>query len=235
MMRPIRLAAAAALVAVPALVVAATRPEGASGVAEQLRTEGITVSGTSVARSTPDQADMSFGVMTQGGTAGQALAANSTAMERVLVALRRAGIAAADLRTEHVSIQPRFSESGEEIVGYTAQNSVAVRVRDLAAVGTVIDAAVAAGANTVSGPALSRGDQSQLYRDALRAGVADARAKAEAIAAAAGVSLGRVVGVEEANAGETPMPYPAQASDRVPIEPGTQEIRASVVVTFAVV
>jgi uncharacterized protein YggE len=235
-MRPIRLLALASLAVVPALVVAAAGPERASGLAEQLRAEGITVGGTGIVRSVPDRADLSFGVLSQGRTATQALAANSTEMRRVIAAIREAGIAAADVQTQQVAIYPRFSESGEEILGYTAQNSVTARVRNLDRAGAIIDAAVVAGANQVSGPTLSRTDQSELYRNALRAGVADARTKAQAIAAAAGVTLGQVVGVQETGAESPPSPADARAAgqEAAPIEPGTQEIQASVTVTFAV-
>ena len=222
---------AAALVA----FAAAAEPETAHGLAAQLRAEGVTVSGTGVVRATPDRAEMSFGVVTQGRNASQALAANDAEMRRVIAAIRGAGVAAADIQTESFSLSPRHSEDGEEIVGYTAQNTVRVRLRDLDRAAAVIDAAVGAGANQVYGPSLSRSDENELYRDALRAGVADARAKAQVIADAAGVTLGKVVGVQEASASQ-PMPAAEDArASATPIVPGTQEIQASVVVTFAVV
>ena len=225
-----------ALAAGFALFAAAAEPERAHGLAAQLRAEGITVSGVGVVRAVPDRAEISFGVVTQGRTATQALAANDTAIRRVVAALRTAGIAAADIQTQSFSLSPRETQEGQEIQGYTAQNTVSVRLRELARAGAVVDAAVGAGANQVYGPSLSRSNARELYRDALRAAVADARSKADVLAAAAGVSLGRVAGVEEGGGGSAPVASPAaDGRASAPIEPGTQEIQATVVVTFAAV
>ena len=114
-----------------------------------------------------------FGVETQGETSEQALEENNKAVEKVIAAVKGRGIAAADIATELVSLTPRYSQNGDEVVGYTATNSVRVTIRNLTDTGPVIDAAVDAGANQISGPNLVRSDQSALYRQALRAAVAD--------------------------------------------------------------
>jgi uncharacterized protein len=234
-MRHWRNAALVTLAAALALFAAAAEPETAHGLAAQLKAEGITVTGMGVVRTVPDRAEISFGVVTQGRTASQALSANDAAIERVVAALRQAGIAAADIQTRSFSISPRSSEEGDEILGYTAENTVSVLLRNLDRAGAVIDAAVAAGANQVFGPSLSRSNATELYRNALRAGVADARAKAQEIASAAGVSLGQVVGVvEQGSSPEPPQPAADARTAGAPIQPGTQDIQASVVVMFAV-
>ena len=221
------------LAAAVALLAAAAEPDSAHGLAAQLRAEGITVAGTGSVRAVPDRAEISFGVVTQGRTASQALSANDTAIQRVVAALRAAGIAAADIQTRSFSISPRYSEDGSDILGYAAENTVAAQLRNLGRAGAVIDAAVTAGANQVFGPSLSRSDAKDQYRNALRAAVADARAKAQVLASAAGLSLGAVVGVaEQGAAAERPAPAADQAAS-APIEPGTQEIQATVVVTFS--
>lgn len=222
------------LAATLALFASAAEPDSAHGLAAQLKAEGITVTGMGVVRAVPDRAEISFGVVTQGRTASQALTANDTAIERVVAALRRAGIAAADIQTRSFSVSPRYSEAGDEITGYTAENTVSAQLRNLDRAGAVIDAAVGAGANQVFGPSLSRSDSSALYRSALRAGVGDARAKAQELASAAGLSLGKVVGVVEQGSSPEPPQPAADARASAPIQPGTQEIQASVVVTFAV-
>jgi uncharacterized protein len=234
-MRTWKLAAIATLAAGLALFAAAAEPDSAHGLAAQLRAEGLTVNGIGVVRAVPDQAEISFGVISQGQTASQALAANDAAIRRVVAALRAAGIAAADIQTQSFSISPRSSDEGEEILGFTAQNTVTAKLRELARAGAVMDAAVGAGANQVYGPSLSRSNARELYQDALRAAVSDAHAKAEVLSAAAGVRLGAVAGVAEQ--GDAPVSdqggrQAAPAAGQ--IEPGTQEIRASVVVTFAV-
>jgi uncharacterized protein YggE len=234
-MKILRILALAALGFALVALAGAARPESASGLAAQLRAEGITVNGSASVRAVPDRADFSFGVQSQGRTASAALDANSAEMRKVIAALREAGVAAADIQTEQVSLSPRQSDNGESIVAYIAQNTVSAHLRDLDRAGAVIDAAVGAGANQVYGPSLSRSNEAELYRTALRSSVADARTKAQAIAVAAGVALGAVVGVTET--GGAPVPIQgkgAPTADAAPIEPGTQEIQASVTVTFAV-
>lgn len=208
-------------------------PEPARSAAPDAE-NGITVTGTGTVTTVPNRAEFSFGVTSEGRTASAALAANAAEMRRVIVALRGAGVASEDIQTQHVSLSPRYTNDGEAIVGYTASNTVSARIRDLARVGAVVDAAVEAGANQVFGPSLTRSDGNDLYRDALRSAYANARAKAQALAAAAGISLGRAVAVVEAGG---PVPVPLAEDARVadtPIEPGTQEIQATVTVTFAV-
>jgi uncharacterized protein len=223
------------LAAALALFASAAEPDSAHGLAAQLKAEGITVTGMGVVRAVPDRAEISFGVVTPGRTASQALSVNDAAIERVVAALRRAGIAAGDIQTRSFSVSPRHNEAGDEITGYTAENTVSVQLRNLDRAGAVIDAAVGAGANQVFGPSLSRSDSSALYRSALRAGVADARVKAQELASAAGVSLGQIVGVvEQGSSADPPQPAAADARTSAPIQPGTQQIQASVVVTFAV-
>lgn len=184
----------------------------------------------------PDRAQLSFGVSSGAKTASAALRANAAEMTKVIAAVKARGITAADIRTELVSLSPRYTSSGDEIVGYTATNSVGITLRDLDKTGGVIDAAVDAGANQVSGPNLVRSDQSALYRRALRAAIANAKAKAQTIARAAGLHLRRVTDVSESGG---PMPLPetaprAGATPPTPIEPGTQLVEATVTVTFLV-
>src|SRR5712691_7442129 len=147
----------------------------------------ITVAGTGVVTTTPDRADFSFGVSTDRLTATGALAATAQQMQRVINALKASGIEARDIQTQQVSIATRYDAG--TIVGYTASNSVIAKVRDIDKAGAVIDAAVEAGATNVWGPSFFRSDHQQLTRSALRAAVSDARAKAQAVAAASGVSV----------------------------------------------
>ena len=214
------------------ILAAATLPGGAASAAAE--TGGITVQGTASIDTTPDRAVITFGVESQAESARAALAANAAEMRRVLAALRAAG--ATDVRTQSVSVSPRYGDQ-MAVQGYVAQNSVSATVPELAKAGAVIDAAVAAGANQVFGPSLSRGDQAELYRTALEAAVDDARRSAQAIASAANVSLGRVTAVVEGGGAPQPLPYAADkalAAESTPIEPGTQQVTATVSVTFSV-
>jgi uncharacterized protein len=209
------------------------QPSGARSASGDTASTGITVLGTGSANVTPDRASLSFGTVSQARTASAAMAASSQAVARVIDALRKAGIAKADIQTSEVSLSPRSNDNGDAIVGYTASNTVTATVRKLADAGDVIDAAVTAGANQVSGPSLLASDQDAAYRSALKAAVAEARTKAETLASSAGLTLGKITAMVE---GGGVMPLPAADAGRlaaVPIEPGTQKIEATVNVTFA--
>ncbi len=197
----------------------------------------ITVGGDGAVTTVPDRASFEFGVTTQAATAKDAMTRNATAANAVIAALKATGVADADLTTSGVSLSPMTSPDGTRIVSYTASNNVSARIA-LAKAGALVDAAVAAGADTVYGPGLDRSDQKALYAQALTAAVADAKAKAEALAAAAGLTLGGVRTIVEGGS-PTPIPYaskamPGAAVGSTPIEPGTQEVDASVTVTYAV-
>jgi uncharacterized protein YggE len=230
----VRIAAVASLALVVAALGGVARPEAAQS-ADEATPAGLTVTGLGSVRTVPDRASFSFGVETQAATARAALTQNAAEAKKLVDALRAAGIAAADLQTSQVSLNPRTDERGTGIVGYSAITTVTATLRDLSRAGAVVDAAVDAGANTVSGPSLTRGDTDAQYRQALRLAYADARTKAEALAAAAGKTLGAVTAIVESSSGSVPyaVAKDAAASTAVEIAPGTQSVDAVVTVTFA--
>jgi uncharacterized protein len=234
-MRPLRIAALAGLILAAAAIAGVGRPEEARSE-QGPPARGITVTGSGKVEAVPDKAALELGVETEAESAKAALAQNAERLRRVLDALRKAGVARSDLQTTNVSLWPQRSSDGTSITGYSAQNTVSAELA-VARAGEAIDAAVGAGANVASGPSLSVSDRDALYRDALGKAVDAARAKAEAIAKAAGLKVGRVTAVVESSAvEEPPMPYAAMARDgaaSTPIEPGEQAIEASVTVTFA--
>jgi uncharacterized protein YggE len=195
---------------------------------------GITVQGTASVAAVPDRAELSFGVESQGQTAKAALAANAAEMRLVIAAVKAAG--GVDVKTQSVSLSPRYGEQNA-VQAFVATNSVSATIREIGKAGALIDAAVSAGANQVYGPSLSRGDQGDLYRGALKAAVVDARASAQALASASNLSLGRITGIVEGG-GSAPQPYAAadkaMEAGSTPIEPGTQRVTATVSVTFGV-
>jgi uncharacterized protein len=198
---------------------------------------GITVVGSGSAKAVPDVSDWSFGVQADADTASAALKEAAQASNRVVTALRGAGIAKDDLRTEQVSLYPQMTSDGRAVTGYTASSSVQVTVRDIGKAGSVVDAAVGAGANQVSGPGLRVSDSRAQYRTAFEAALDDARSRAEAIAAKAGVTLGAPVAIVESGGGGSPVPMydrVAASGAEVQIEPGTQEISATLTVTYAI-
>lgn len=203
---------------------------------EGITAQGITVTGTGSLKTVPDVSEWTFGVHSRAETAEAALRESSAATRRLLGALKGAGIAKDDLRTEQVSLWPDMREGGT-VVGYTASNSVHVTVRRMAKAGAIVDAAVAAGANEVSGPSFSVSDTRAQFDKAAGAAYDDALRKAEALAAKAGVTLGRPVAITEASGGDVYgdrfLNAEAAMAD-VPVEPGKQEVQVSLTVTFAI-
>lgn len=218
-------AAAIAGVAQPHLGRSATSSTGST----------ITVTGNGTVDSTPDQASFDFGVTTNGATAAQALSSNAARARAIIDALKKAGIPSADIQTTQVSLWPQTSSNGRIITGYQASNSVNVTAA-LGKSGALVDAAVGAGANNVDGPSLDTAQKSALYNKALDSALGDAKQKAQAIASAAGLTLGPALKVREGGQA-TPVVYAeaALAAPKAapPIEAGTQKIQASVTVTYS--
>lgn len=227
-----RIALAAVVLLAVAALAGVARPEGAHAVDGQTQTgDSVTVSGNGSVAAVPTTAVLSLGVDVRAPSAKAALAANAREMRRVIDAVKAAG--GRQVGTQSVSLSQVLGQNGEPS-GFAASNVVSATV-DVERAGAVIDAAVDAGANQVNGPMMSVADQGKLYRQALKAAVADARLSAETLAAAAGRSLGKVTSVVESG-GATPVPMFAKtaASDAgTPIEAGTQQTTASVTVTFA--
>lgn len=226
-----RIAFAAGLVLVAAALAGVLRPEGASAVDPVPTTDSVTVTGTGVVTAVPDRAQISAGVESRATTARAALQANAAAMEKVIDALKARG--GTDVTTQTVSLSTAFDEQGQPN-GFVASN-VASAETSLSGAGALIDAAVAAGANTIYGPSLSRSDADALYDQALEKAVADAKERAALLAKAAGRELGRVTALVESGAVETPMfaaKREAAADAGTPVVSGGQETSASVSVTY---
>lgn len=185
----------------------------------------ITVTGSGTVETVPDRATFAFTVTTNADTAKSALAKNGTLADAVVAALRGAKV-----QTSAVMLDPQLNVNGTAVLGYTASTTVTAE-SELAKAGGLIDAAVDAGATGVSGPSWSRSDRDAHYRTALENAVADARAKAQALADGAGLSLGAITTLSE-GASSQPIPYAADIA-APKLEPGTQTVDASVTVTFA--
>lgn len=235
-MKIVKITTAALLVLAAAALAGVGRPEGAGGASEDAR-PGITVTGTGEVRIAPNRADLTFSVHSDGATAAAALAANSAELRRLIAALKRAGVESSNLKTEHLGVSPRYDDGKVGTNGYSADAYVTVADQGLERAGRLIDVGVSAGADSVSGPALSIDDRETQYRQALKLAVDNARAKAETLAEAAGVSLGQVTAmVEGAHYGGPVLAMEERAAleAKLPIEPGTEEVTAMVTVTFAI-
>lgn len=202
----------------------------------------LSVSGTASVSRTPDRAFIDLAVETLAETARSATDRNATAMEAVLRAVREQGIDPSQIRTQRIDLQPRYERprDGTEpgIVGYRAVNQVRVRVDQLDRLGRVVDAAVSAGANQVTGIEFQLSDQTAAYHDALRDAIARARAEAEAAAAALGETLGPPLQVSTGGMPSRPL-FRARAMDMAmemaeapPVEPGEIDIQATVQIVW---
>ena len=228
---------AALVLAAPAIAVAQAAPP-------MVPANGTTLDVTAEGRSTrvPDLATIRAGVVSQGATAAAALGDNARRMERVLAALTRAGIAARDVQTASVSLNPQYRYADGQppaITGYQATNSVAVRIRSIGKAGPVLDALVAEGANQIDGPNLAI-DQPDAALDEARAdAVKRARARADLYARAAGLTVERIASIREAgqNAGDQPNPpvmyaRVSAAAAKTQVTAGERDVTATLEVRF---
>lgn len=202
----------------------------------------LTMSGEGRIEAAPDMATVSLGVVSEAATAAAALAGNSDEVARVLANLRAAGLEARDIQTTGLSLGPVWTqvdrEAAPRITGYSARNGVTVRVRDLDALGGILDAAVKDGANTLDGLAFGMQEPGPLMDEARRRAVADARRRAEIVAEAAGLRLGRVLSVSEGGGGGGPVPQfrmdAAMVAEAVPVAGGEVGLAARVTMVWEI-
>ncbi len=204
----------------------------------------IVMTGEAVVKLAPDRAWVSIAAESRAKSPRDAQKANADAMTAVLGKLKSSGLTGDAIRTSGYDLQPEFDYANgkQTLRGYVARNSVEVRLDDITRVGEIVDVAVGSGATSVSGVRFDLKDRSAAERDALKRAVADARARGEAAASGAGVTVDRVVRVEEQRAViEPPRPMmmamrreAAADSAQPPISPGELEVRAIVTVTLAI-
>jgi uncharacterized protein YggE len=203
----------------------------------------LDVTATGKTTRTPDLATIEAGVVTQAPTAAAALTDNSGRMAKVLAALKAAGVASRDIATSTVRLNPQYRYADNQppaITGYQATNTVTVKFHDIAKSGSILDALVAQGANQIDGPNLSLADPDAALDEARNDAVARARARAELYAKAAGLSVARIISIDEnsENAGGSPPPRPimyARAEAAAPptqIVPGETDVTVTLSVRF---
>ena len=224
----------------PALALAQTPAGPASR--EGAMAETISVTGVGRVTLTPDRGSFIAGAQTMAPTLRAAVDDNAALMKRILAELRKAGAADKELRTANLSISPQQSyQEGRppKVVGYQVSNQVTVTRDDPASIGRLLEAAVNAGANTVSGVSFTVSDPARGREAGLQAAFADARAKADVLARAAGRAVGRALAITEGGAEAPPPPRPmfrqaavAGVAVAAPVEPGTEEQAFTVSVVF---
>ena len=233
---------ALALIMMPAASLAQSAP---TTVEPMIPAQGTILDVNAEGRTTrvPDLATIRAGVVSQAPTAAAALADNAQRMQRVLAALKRAGVAPRDLATSTVGLSPQYRYTDGQppaITGYQATNTISIRFRDVARAGGVLDALVAQGANQIDGPNLSIDKPEAALDEARTDAVKRARARADLYAAAAGMKVVRVVSIAETGqdaGGPGPQPVflaRAMKADAAPTEiaPGEKDITATLQVRF---
>jgi uncharacterized protein YggE len=200
----------------------------------------IVVSGTGRVAVDPDVADLRLGVAISRPTVEAARAAAAESMAGILAAVTAAGVVRRDVRTTVLSVQPRYDyRDGKApiLTGYDLANVVEVTVRDLAALGGVVDGALTAGATSLDGLTFRVDDPREAEHAARTAAIVEARARADVLAAASGVSI---TGVSDITEGGPQLAWPQPKATRMlmaadagtPVEAGSTEIAVTVTVTF---
>lgn len=201
----------------------------------------LTVTGSATVQALPDQAILSLGVTTIGASAAAAMAANNDAISAVIARLIAAKVADRDMQTTGLSLYPNWgmnaAGTAQEVQGYTASTMLTVRIAALETAGTVLDAAITDGANTLNGLTFGLTDPRPLEDEARKAAVADARARAKILAEAAGEDLGPILSITEGGGGQQPMPmlYKAAADSAVPLAAGEVGVSADVTIVWQLV
>jgi uncharacterized protein len=204
----------------------------------------VVTAGEGVVHTVPDRAWVMITAESRAVSPREAQKLNAQAMSAVMQQLKGLGIPDDAIRTRAYDLQPQFDykDGRQTLRGYLARNSVEVRLDDIARVGEVIDVAVTSGATNVGGIRFDLKDREAVEREALRRAVADARARADAAASGAGMTVTGVLRIDEQRAG-IPPPQPMMtrmgvaemvADAAPPISPGEFQVRVTVTLTAAI-
>jgi uncharacterized protein len=197
----------------------------------------VTVTGEATVSVAPDAAMIRIGVTSQGKTARAASLANAKQMTAVLAAIKASGVADRDVQTTQLSLQPQYeSDKGNtpQLTGFRATNQLNIKIRDINKLPDLLDHAIGAGANEMSGIEFVVSERSKLLDQARDDAIADARRKAELYAKAAGAKVGPVVSITEEGSSPPPQPYKAlrAGAAAIPVAPGELTLRAAVTVSY---
>ncbi|HET8524848.1 MAG TPA: SIMPL domain-containing protein [Thermomicrobiales bacterium] len=215
----------------------ATPAASASGTAT------VSVNGHGSVLVPPDTASVVVGVDVIEKTLGEAQDSATKQMNAIVRALKEAGVKDEDIQTVNfsVNIMRTYDQSGTPgpITGFEVMNQVNVTVRDVNQLGSLLDTVVSKGANSIYGISFYVADPTDAASQARTQAVQDARAKAQELAAAAGLQLGRVISISEGTSPVSPpVPYAAskaQGAGGAPIQAGTSEIDVDVQMTFELI
>lgn len=204
----------------------------------------ITIAGEGKISSLPNVAEISLGLISEGKDIPATQRDNSIKVNAIIAALKVLGIAEADMQTSNYSINPRYEylDGRQNIIGYSVNQNLSIKVRDLSKVGDVVAKAGELGSNQVNGVTFTIDDPSSIQQSARKEAIADAEKKAKDLAGSLGVTLVRVVGFSESTPGVPvpPMYYSKmdsmQAAGPVApeIQPGELDVKADVMITYEI-
>lgn len=202
----------------------------------------LSVSAQGEVRRAPDIATLSTGVVTQAADANAAMRANAEQMEKVVEAIRAAGIEPRDIQTSGINLNPQYRYAENQpptITGYQASNTVDITVRDLARLGKILDALVATGANQVNGPSfdVDPGKKNAALDEARRQAVEKAQARADMYAKSLGMRVRRIVSISEGAHIGPPVPMVAMRMEKAmdastPVSPGENVLSINLDIVF---
>ncbi len=186
-------------------------------------------------------AEVKIGLITEGKDLNELQKENSEKMNNIIKFLKSQNIDSKDIQTENYSINPKYSyeTSSYRIIGYTINQNISVKIRDLSKIGDILAKAVSYGANNVWGPNFVIDNEKIYLEKAREKAIIDAKEKAKKIAKVAGFKLGRIININDEY---SPLPSPIQlkytegiiSASSPQIEPGIQEIKARVNITYEI-
>jgi uncharacterized protein YggE len=208
--------------------------------------QGIWVNGSGKVQAEPDIATLTLGVQAQADNAKDAQAQVSQAMDDVMTILKAQGIADKDIQTQYYTITQltKYNQTTQQqdVTGYQVTNTVAATIRNIDSTGTVIDAVVASAGNLIriNNVAFDISDPTQYYAQARQKAVADAQARAQQIATASGVTLGKITYINESTSTPGPIYRTFAASDTAApmpatsISPGQIDVTDNVQIVYSI-
>lgn len=203
----------------------------------------LNISAQAEARRVPDVATLSAGVVTQAVDGNSAMRENAVQMDKLMAAIKAAGIAERDIQTSGINLSPQYRYAENEapkITGYQANNTVSLKVRDITKLGKVLDSLAAQGANQINGPSFEIDQPEPAYDEARLAALKKAQVRAETYAKSLGLRVRRIVSISEGNQGGfRPMPMMAMAAGRAnkaemdtAVSPGETTVSVNLDVVF---
>ena len=217
----------------------------------------FSVNGEGKVVTVPDIAQLSFGVLAEGGkNLADLQTENTKKANRVIAFLKESGVEDKDIKTQSYNITPRYQYFScppsnkqdvapcppSEIVGYSISQDISVKIRELHKTGAVLAGIVEKGANTVSGPAFIVDDPTELENQAREEAITEAKNKAKTIAEAGGFRIGKLISIQEGFYSPWPISNQLYAKESgyggdsvsPSIEPGSQEILVNVTLAYEI-